>query len=255
MKLIERVWEYAKTYNKASLTPGASQEYNELTASIFSQVYDWMKKAQALLGEARCYVSCDIHSNEDYGPEARKLYDELCLFGADMLDRDPAWSRGVQDSFRIVNDQIERLSAIGWTGASEDVRAKSAVGVLRDVNIALQAMLARGSYKDKSSALMAIEDVQVAVGPEAVDEVLMRADEHGNFPPSTKCYNGEDMVGDPEGDGKYESTIPCLGRHIHSIDGDDYDCDYPHAGHFGCEDCVVNGGRRDPRVPPDEEEK
>ena len=49
---------------------------------------EWVEKARALLGEARCYVSCDVYSNEDYGPEARKLYDELCLFGADQLDKE-----------------------------------------------------------------------------------------------------------------------------------------------------------------------
>ena len=32
-----------------------------------------------------------------------------------------------------------------------------------------------------------------------------KADESGMFPPSTKCYHGEDMVGDSEGDGRYEA--------------------------------------------------
>jgi hypothetical protein len=44
-----------------------------------------------------------------------------------------------------------------------------------------------------------------------------------------------------------ESPIPCLGHWVHTVDGSDYDCDYEYAGHFGCEDCIVNGGRYDPR--------
>ena len=28
--------------------------------------------------------------------------------------------------------------------------------------------------------------------------------------------------------------IPCLGRWSHTIDGSDFDCDYEHAGGFGC---------------------
>lgn len=53
------------------------------------------------------------------------------------------------------------------------------------------------------------------------------------------------------GKGKEESTIPCLGREVNTTDGRDYDCDYPYAGAFGCEDCVVNGGSKDPREPQD----
>ena len=42
--------------------------------------------------------------------------------------------------------------------------------------------------------------------------------------------------------------IPCAGRWYYSINGDDFDCEYPHAGEFGCEDCIVNGGPYDPRT-------
>lgn len=45
-----------------------------------------------------------------------------------------------------------------------------------------------------------------------------------------------------------DRPIPCLGRWVHTIDGSDYDCDYENAGGFGCEDCIVNGGRMDPRT-------
>jgi hypothetical protein len=42
-----------------------------------------------------------------------------------------------------------------------------------------------------------------------------------------------------------ESDVPCLGSWHHGMDGSDFDCDYwPD---FGCEECVVNGGDRDPR--------
>jgi hypothetical protein len=47
---------------------------------------------------------------------------------------------------------------------------------------------------------------------------------------------------------KKPSPIPCLGYEINTPDCHDYDCEYPHAGVFGCEDCVVNGGRFDPRT-------
>lgn len=50
-----------------------------------------------------------------------------------------------------------------------------------------------------------------------------------------------------------EPTVPCLGHHIHSVNGDDFDCDYEHAPTF-CEDCVVNGGKVDPTKPREEEE-
>lgn len=43
------------------------------------------------------------------------------------------------------------------------------------------------------------------------------------------------------------SPIPCKGRWVHNTDGSDFECDYPRAG-FGCEECVVNGGRFDPRT-------
>ena len=52
-----------------------------------------------------------------------------------------------------------------------------------------------------------------------------------------------------------EPTIPCLGHWIHTVDGSDYDCDYEHAGYFGCEDCIVNGGKYDPRMPQEEEDE
>ena len=42
-----------------------------------------------------------------------------------------------------------------------------------------------------------------------------------------------------------KSDVPCLGSWHHGIDGDDFECDYFPA--FGCEECVVNGGDRDPR--------
>ena len=52
---------------------------------------------------------------------------------------------------------------------------------------------------------------------------------------------------------KEPPPIPCLGHWNHTVDGSEYDCDYEHAGHFGCEDCIVNGGRFDPRKPPEDE--
>jgi len=50
------------------------------------------------------------------------------------------------------------------------------------------------------------------------------------------------------------SPIPCEGHWEHTMDGSEFDCDYEFAGNFGCEDCIVNGGKRDPRVPPVEED-
>lgn len=44
------------------------------------------------------------------------------------------------------------------------------------------------------------------------------------------------------------SPIPCRGYRISTPDSNDYDCDYANAGHFGCEDCVCNGGAYDPRT-------
>ncbi len=45
-----------------------------------------------------------------------------------------------------------------------------------------------------------------------------------------------------------KSPIPCKGYHISTPDVYDFDCEYAHAGAFGCEDCVVNGGPYDPRT-------
>ena len=42
-----------------------------------------------------------------------------------------------------------------------------------------------------------------------------------------------------------ESDVPCLGSWHHGVDGSDFDCDYNID--FGCDECVVNGGDRDPR--------
>ena len=50
-------------------------------------------------------------------------------------------------------------------------------------------------------------------------------------------------------------VIPCLGYWSHTINGSDFDCEYEHAGHFGCEDCVVNGGDMNPREPPEKDEE
>lgn len=44
------------------------------------------------------------------------------------------------------------------------------------------------------------------------------------------------------------SPIPCKGYEINTPDAHEFDCAYEHAGKFGCEDCVVNGGRFDPRT-------
>jgi len=45
-----------------------------------------------------------------------------------------------------------------------------------------------------------------------------------------------------------EPPIPCAGRRVNTTDGDDFDCDYEHAGSVTCDQCVVNGGRLDPRT-------
>ena len=43
--------------------------------------------------------------------------------------------------------------------------------------------------------------------------------------------------------------ITCLGyKSGNPSDGYDYDCEYEYAGEFGCEDCICNGGRFDPRT-------
>jgi hypothetical protein len=39
--------------------------------------------------------------------------------------------------------------------------------------------------------------------------------------------------------------IPCLGRWWETDAGREFDCDYEKA-EFGCEDCIVNGGRMNP---------
>ena len=44
------------------------------------------------------------------------------------------------------------------------------------------------------------------------------------------------------------ADVPCLGSWTHTSDGDDFDCGYLEAGGFDCGDCVVNGGRMDPRT-------
>lgn len=48
------------------------------------------------------------------------------------------------------------------------------------------------------------------------------------------------------GDTEKEPPIPCLGHWTHTIDGSEHACGYDVD--FVCEDCVVNGGRRDPRT-------
>ena len=47
---------------------------------------------------------------------------------------------------------------------------------------------------------------------------------------------------------KQTSDVECLGYSVSNSNGDDYDCEYPHAEEFGCEHCVVNGGEYDPRT-------
>jgi len=46
-----------------------------------------------------------------------------------------------------------------------------------------------------------------------------------------------------------KADFPCLGYHIHSIDGDDFDCEYEFAGDIDCDECMINGGDCDPRYP------
>jgi hypothetical protein len=50
---------------------------------------------------------------------------------------------------------------------------------------------------------------------------------------------------------KIEETraeVPCLGYWTHTTDCSDFGCEYEHASGFSCDDCVVNGGRFDPRT-------
>ncbi len=42
--------------------------------------------------------------------------------------------------------------------------------------------------------------------------------------------------------------VPCLGTSYDTDAGREFDCEYEHAGGFGCEDCIVNGGAMDPRT-------
>lgn len=44
------------------------------------------------------------------------------------------------------------------------------------------------------------------------------------------------------------SPIPCKGYEINTPDQHEFDCRYKYAGHIICEDCIVNGGRMDPRT-------
>jgi hypothetical protein len=44
------------------------------------------------------------------------------------------------------------------------------------------------------------------------------------------------------------TPIPCKGYWTDTDAGREYDCDYEHAGLFGCEDCIVNNGPYDPRT-------
>ena len=49
-------------------------------------------------------------------------------------------------------------------------------------------------------------------------------------------------------DEKPPSPIPCLGHREESyLEPSDYTCDYRH-GEIDCGDCIVNGGRIDPRT-------
>lgn len=45
---------------------------------------------------------------------------------------------------------------------------------------------------------------------------------------------------------KKKPPIPCLGYEINTPDAHEYDCQYEHAP--ACENCIVNGGRVDPRT-------
>jgi hypothetical protein len=44
------------------------------------------------------------------------------------------------------------------------------------------------------------------------------------------------------------SPIPCKGYQINTPDQYDYDCEYAYAGTVTCDDCIVNGGKYDPRT-------
>lgn len=45
--------------------------------------------------------------------------------------------------------------------------------------------------------------------------------------------------------------IPCAGRWVNDTNGSDFTCDYEHAGAVDCQECVVNGGGKDPRTGKD----
>ena len=51
-----------------------------------------------------------------------------------------------------------------------------------------------------------------------------------------------------KGGGKSKSPIPCKGIQTPGVYGNDYDCNYTHAGSIACESCIVNGGEYDPRT-------
>ena len=42
------------------------------------------------------------------------------------------------------------------------------------------------------------------------------------------------------------SPVPCKGYVTHTPDASEYDCDY--ATGIACDDCIVNGGKLDPRT-------
>lgn len=42
--------------------------------------------------------------------------------------------------------------------------------------------------------------------------------------------------------------IPCRGYWIHNSNSHDFDCEYPNSANFGCEDCICNGGKYDPKT-------
>jgi len=45
------------------------------------------------------------------------------------------------------------------------------------------------------------------------------------------------------------SYYPCLGYWGgHPLDPPEFDCEYENSGEFGCEDCLVNGGRYNPET-------
>ena len=42
--------------------------------------------------------------------------------------------------------------------------------------------------------------------------------------------------------------IFCRGHWIHSVNGDDFDCDHENVGAFCCGDCIINGGEYSPQT-------